>query len=380
MKIKRLISFIIIAAILISSVLSLTSCDKPEIYKLIEMILNNKQDGSSEVFNAEINIKINKNYLYKTGVLTDFEDPELDALPDEINIKFDGKLHHSAGMPICQAVIDAYIENENYKLILTFHSDGALYFENNELSRIILDLLTATGFADYPVKQIFSRIAYAETGKMFRADLKDFDLSWFERYAEQIEKTFTITSAIDVRKDDGVTETATETATDIDIVRGSPNFGEDALLHFSELKARVEKELLKVQGYRYSELSIVLSPDNYMHVLGMRENGARELLEPVKSDIGLKAAIAKIKREPKSLWTENIIPMRYLLELMGESVEWDNSAKKPFILREGEKVHFNAAVVNSCAYINLTQILTTAQYHVSTGETGDYLELKIIRR
>ena len=361
---KRILSFIILAAILTGSVFSLSSCDKPEIFNLLEMILDNKRDNSSYNFNGEINIKINKEYLYEADILTDFEVAELDAVPDEINIKLDGNLQHNSDTQVCNASINLYLEDFNIQI---FIFDGVLFFENNEITKIILDLLTAAGFIDLPVNKIFSEIVYAERG-VFHADLQDFDLSWFGQYAEQTDKTFKITSTLDIKLNDTSAVMAPQLSFDL------------PALYFDEIKAQVEKELLKVPGYRYSELSIILSPDNYLHVLARNENGARKLLEPFKLDIELDAVIAKAAEEPGVFLMENIIPMRYMLELMGEEVDWNDSVRKPFIIREGENIYFDAVLVNSRSYINLIQILSPAGYSLSTGEIGGYLEFKIFRK
>lgn len=362
---KRIISLIILTAILTTSVLSFSSCEKPEIYNLIEMLLDNKQDGSVYNLDAELNIKINKSYLYRSGILPDFRNADFDAVPDEMNLKLSGDIQHVKNNKICNAQISIEMDELKNTIYLL---DSALYIANNELTKIILDLLTATGFVDFPVKEIFADIAYADSGKLFYVDLKDFDISWFEQYSSHIEKTFTISSK-----------------SKLEIYRGGnpfprKDFNAETLLNFDNIKSQVKKELLKFEGYRYAELSVIISSDNYIHILASRENGERELLEPVKSDIGMRAAIAKINREPAALWTENIIPMRYILELLGEDVNWDNAAKKPYIVRKGENVHFKAAIINSRSYINLTQILSTAAYAVSTGEIGDYIEFKIMRQ
>ena len=361
---KKIISYIIIAAVLAGSVLSLGSCDKkPEIYKLAEMILNNKQDGSYYTFGAEFNIKINKDYLYKTGLAEDFKNAELEVIPGELKLKLDGKIYHMEGLSSCQAAIN--LSMGEYKLTMVCHNDGVLYFENNEMTRIIADLLTAAGFIDFPVKKLFDEIA--ETGKIFSVNLKDIDLSWFEQYAAHIDRAFKIESKIDMREEDYFP------------FLKNPDFKADIILRFDKIITQVRSGLVKIDGYKYAELSIVLNPeDNMINILATRENGRSEVLPPVKSDIGIAAAIAKIKKEPKAFWTENMIPMRYILELLGEEVSWDNSAKKPCIIRGYDIINFKAAIVNSRSYINLEQLL--AQYDIEENGIGDYLEFKISRK
>ena len=359
---KKILSFIIAAAILAGAATSLNSCDKPEVFNLIEMLFDNRQDNESYKFNAELNIKINKDYLYESSILTDLENAELEAVPDEINFKLDGDLLHTAGMRACGAFINLSLADYRLQIFIT---DDILYFENNETTKIILDLLTAAGFVDSPVNRIFGELAYAQSG-LFYIDLKDFDLSWFEQFAEQINKTFRITSKFDIKSNDMPAEMP------------PPDFAAH-IIYFDEIKARTEQRLLSVPGYRYSELDIIISPDNYMHVLAVREDDTRELLEPFKLDTDA-SMIEKISETSGALLTENIIPMRYILELMGEEVGWDNDERKPFIMRGGEPVYFDAVLRNSRAYISLIQIITPGQYDLSTKDADEYLEFKIFRK
>ncbi|MCL2099360.1 MAG: hypothetical protein FWH24_02860 [Oscillospiraceae bacterium] len=355
---KKIRGIILTAVVLTIFVISLTSCDKPEILGLVEMILDNKQDNSSYGFNAELNIKINKEYLYEAGILFDFENTELDAAPDEINIKVDGSLQHASGQNICNASLDFYIEEHHLQIFIV---DDILFFENIDATKIILNLLTASGFVDLPVKQIFNGAVY-ETKGMFNIDLKEFDLSWFDKFAEQLEKTFKITGKPEIQLND------------IPKTMLHPDNSLPAL-HFDKIKEQLKKKLLKTPGYRYSELHIVISPDNYLNILAARENGGKELLEPLKLDADLKTA----REEPDTFLEAEIIPMRYIMELMGEEVGWDEAAKKPFITHKDGDMSFNAVILNSRSYINTAQILSTTRYSADIIEIGEYIEFKIIR-
>jgi hypothetical protein len=384
-KIKNIIGFIIIAAILLTSALSLTSCDKPEIYNLFDALLN-KGDGSSEAFEAELNIEINKDYLFEEGILLDLDDEQFDAVPDEINFKITGELHHAASQNrFCSAAItiqmskpdepDKSDESDEFEAAILLNND-VLYVENNDknnkMSRIILDLLKSTGFISYPVKEIFSEIIYAEPGRFLAIDLKDLDLLWFGQYAEQIEETFTIDSKFTIN----IREIREEPEPNPVAVLAP----QEKYLDFNQIKSQVEKELLKVSGYRYTELNIVLNPaDNTVNILAARENGTREVLEPFKSEVDLAAVLSRLKSEPETLLNENIIPMRYILELMGETVNWSNAQERAFILRGGERLYFRTVLVNTRSYTNLVQLLAVADYSVSTGEINDYIEFKITR-
>lgn len=353
---------IVILVILVLS-LALASCDadSPDIFELIDMLLDNRQDGSVYSFDAEFNISINKAYLVEIGILEYSEDPEFDAMPDEINISLNGELYHVRGRQTCNALINLSIQDSALRIFVT---DDTLYFENNEVTRIILDLLTATGFVDLPVSRIFSEFFYAAP-RLISVDLQDFDLSRFERYTEQIERTFTISSAFSASERTAPTPVRVPAAPEI--------------LPFADVRAQMERELLKIPGYRFQELHVVLCPnENTINILATRENGGATLLEPVRSDIGVAAAVAKFRHNPAALWSENILPMRYILELMGYDVGWERG--RSFITRGGERVYFQGPVVNSRVHINLMQLLVPGRFLIIGEEADQYIEFIMIRR
>jgi len=146
------------------------------------------------------------------------------------------------------------------------------------------------------------------------------------------------------------------------------------VLHFEQARAQVERLLLRVPGHRYTELHMIICPDNYMHVLATRENGERELLEPFKLNVAAAGTSAD------EIFEANIIPLRYILELMGEQVGWHDYFGFPYIVRGTWNEFFHdAIIVNSRAYISLMQILTVARYSIDIGDIGEYIELIIMR-
>ena len=356
---KRILSFIIIAVLLVPA---LGACEKPEIYNLLELILNSRQDSSYESFESSLNIKINKDYLYESGFLYDFENAELEILPDELDFKITGEIYHAQNK-YCDAVI--LIEMAGLDIMI-YSKDNKLYFELNDFARVILDMLAATGFLDYPVKDIFNSFAEFNAGSMIYFDLDEIDLDWFGQYAEHISEALVIESA-GFKPEAG----SFEELIIPEIIRGQA---------FSDLKAGTESRLLGTPGYRYTELNIIISPDNYLHILARSETGSRPVLEPFKLDIDAGDLRAKIAEEPGAFFTEHLLPMRYIFELMGERVDWDDGLRQPYITRGGEHIYFEAVLINSRSYINLVQVLAPAQYSVSMGESGEYLEFKISRK
>jgi hypothetical protein len=154
-----------------------------------------------------------------------------------------------------------------------------------------------------------------------------------------------------------------------------PDFALPAL-NFEQIKAQTEQRLLRLPGYRYTELNLIISPDNYLHILATRENGTREILQPFKLDTDAAALIAE---DTGTIFNGNILPMRYILELMGDEIGWSELHSQPFITRRGMDIYFEAEIINSRAYISLIQVLAVAQYDIDTGAVGEYIEFKITR-
>ena len=343
---------IVISAVMLALAVFLASCDgRPEILGL----LDNRQDGSVYAFDAELDISINKDYLREAGILAAAPDAELDAVPDIINIKADGVVYHAAGSRVAHAMIN--LDLAGHSLRAYSQGDG-LYFENSEVARIILDLLTATGLIDLPVQRIFNELA--APGEIVRADLRDFDLSWLGRPGS----AFDISVSFEAREAQG--------APDMPDIAGALDFG--------QIRAHIGRRLLSLPGHRYMELNLVISPDNYLHIFAFRENGISELLEPFKLNIDAPAAISGIAEEPGRFLTERILPARYILELMGDEVGWCDWLRRPFVTRRYYgRIYFYADIINERAYISLVQIIYPGRYYVDAGAAGGYLEFRITR-
>ena len=356
MKMKKIICFIITAVILTTSVLSLTSCDsKPDIYVLIENILQNK-DGGFYTFDAELNIKIKTNS---------------DIIPDELNFIINGK----GEQDIVMLNLAIYDESENLDIKTGIYKQGnMLYVELNDISRIIFDLLYSTGFLDAQVRFLFDDEIEYDTDFVLCFDLTDFDLSFFDKYIKNIEKVFTVNSSVKYDFEDN----------NVDFP--ALFFDEENLVYFSDIKTKIEKELLKLPGYRYYELYVVMEVDenknSFMNILATRETGETEILEKYKLDCDL----AKAMKNHDSIYTESIIPMRYLWELLGETVGWDSVVKKAYLTEKTEKtengknVYFDGKLINSKTYISLFQIMTHGDYNLNFISVDEYIEFKITRK
>ena len=341
---------IAVSAIILAWAVFSASCDgRPEILGL----LDSRQDGSAEAFVAELYIGINKDYLRGAGILAAAPDAELDAVPDSVKIKADGAIYHAAGSRVAHAAIDLDLAGHGLRVYL---QGGGLYFENGGVLRIILDLLTAAGLIDLPAQRIFNELA--APGELVRADLRD--LSWLGRPGS----AFDISLSFEARE-----------------AEGAPALPDMAgALDFGQLRAQVARRLLSLPGHRYMELNLIISPDNYLHVFALRENGVSELLEPFKLNIDAPAVISGIAEDSGRFLTERILPARYILELMGDEVGWCDWLRRPFVPRRYYgRIYFYADIIDSRAYISLLQIIYPARYYVDTGAAGGYLEFRITR-
>ena len=355
-KIKKItaICALLVFTLILSSILS--SCDvKPDIYILVENILQNKSKGLY-TFDAYLNIKINKNYLN-------------DAMPGELDFKITGAVwdnEEDKNKTDCKIDFALIIPGDDSDIYTNIYKKGdVLYFELNDLSRIILDLLYSTGFIDAPVKTLFDDQVEYDNGSVLMFDLTDFDLSFFDKYIADIKKIFTVKSGVKYNFRAPVSNLSEYDGTKV--------------LYFGDIKNKIEKGLLKLPGYRYTELYAVVGVDedknNFMQILATHENGKREVLEKVRLGCGL----SKVFENPESLYSENIIPMRYLLELLGETVDWDAKTKKAYIIRGDNKIFFDGVIINSRTYINLTQVITKTDCSLNSVFVDEYIEFKIFR-
>ena len=360
---------LLIIVIILVSMLILASCednDRPPIFEIVDMLLNNRQDGTIYTFEAEINIVINKDYLLEIGILNDTDSAEFDAVPDEISFRFVGELQHISGNEICAANINVYVNGESESQLTVKIANNALYIADAPFTRIISDLLTVTGFAEQSVARAFNEAFH---GRVLRVDLTDFDLSWFFVYAEQILRTF------DVDITFGITSKTPPSAI------AAPNFSFDILVDFDAAFKQAQRAFRRLPGFRYAELYVILSPrDNTVNVLAIRENGEREVLAPRIANINLAAIIAELGDDysETTIMDAKIFPMRYLLELMGEYVGWNYDTRRPFVVRD-EILYFDAVIENSRSYINIMQIMAIMRFNVSIVHVGEYIELRIIR-
>jgi hypothetical protein len=321
------------------------SCAKPDIYALAEKLMG---DIGTYSFTADLSVEIKNNSNA--------------AVPKELIFKIEGRANGGSA-EIEAALIEADGEEIDFKTTL-YKQNGVLWFELGDLPKIIVDLLGSTDMIDLPVKELFETMAPYD-GTVLYVELDDFDLNWFESFGGRISKTFTIKSNVSY-----------DYSKDFEI----PEYEWGDGLSFSKIKNIIKKELQKLPGYRYSELYVILETDeqgdNYINVLATRENGERNVQEKLKLDCDL----SKAHKDLKSVYYENILPMRYLMELLGETVGWDADKKIAYILKGGNKVACEGELINSTTYIPLNHFISRTDYIVNSVLGGEYIEFKIHRR
>ena len=345
MKTKKNAALLILALLLPILCSLLISCEKPEICGLVEKLLG---DGGIYAFSASLAVQIENN---PSG-----------AIPNEMIFTIEGQAK-GGDAEIYVALVEA--EGEEVEFAANLHKRGdILCFELNELSKIIADLLCSTGLVDMAVKELFDTMA-GYSGDVMYVELENLDLEWFERYGGEFSDKFRIISGVEYEQLENVE------IPELEWVDG---------LSFSKVKASIEKELLKLPYYRHVALHVVLETaedgENYINVLATRENGERKVLEKRKIDSDL----SQVQKNPESVYSENILPMRYLMELLGETVGWEDAKKTAYILNGGNKLYFEGELINSTAYIPLNHIIARTDYIVNSVIAGEYIEFKIFRR
>ena len=316
---KKIISFIIILAMLSTMVLSLSSCDLADWINILQ---------DFDRFEIDLNITINEDYVSE-------------IVPEEFDLTIGGVIRGES----CYLYLD-------------------------ESLKIFFDLLLATDVISVNEKILLESFIEYDDGSFFCVEINDINL-----YIQPFGNRFAIQ-----RK--GLRSYGNPDNPDV-----VSEFSPDKVYHFSDIKTKIEKELLKYPGYRYSELYIVMETietdennennGNFLNILAIRENGKAEILEKVKLDCDL----SEVRENSELLYTGNIIPMRYIMELLGETVGWDDENKKAYIIIDDKNIYFEeTSLLNSKTYTNLLQIMTKTDFVLNSAVADEYIEFKITRK
>ena len=274
-------------------------------------------EGGAYYFGFELSIEINEEYIS-------------DTVPDEFELTVGGAV-----------------------------KDGLLYFDLDDGAKIFLDLLVATGIIGSAEKHLFDSFVEYGAGAYLCIGYDDAI-----GYIQDNENKFTITSYVP-----------------LDSVTAVPEFDDVKVYYFSDIKPKIDRELSRMPGYRYSELYIIMSVgedgESCMNILATRENGKRELLPELKTE----AEISEVLDEPVLLPIAYILPMRYLFELLGETVDWNAERNQAFIAGQMGSIYFDRHLLNSRTYVSLVQIIAKTDYEVRHSDAdGGYIEIIIARK
>jgi len=273
-------------------------------------------EGGAYYFGFEINIEINENYIS-------------DTVPDSFELTVGGAV-----------------------------KDGMLYFDLDDGAKIFFDLLVATGIVAPAQKHLFdSHVRYGEGAYLC--------IGYDEAigYIQDNEDKFTIKSSVMLNS---VTE--------------APEIDENKVYYFSEIKPKIDRELLRLPGYRYSELYIIMNVGedgaSYINILATRENGKKEILPEAR----LEADVSDVLDEPVLLPIAFILPLRYLFELFGETVGWDAANTRAYVASQTGSIFFDQYLINSRTYISLVQVIAKTDYEIRHSDAeGGYIEIIISR-
>jgi len=246
---------------------------------------------------------------------------------------------------------------DGFDLNISGMTDGnILYIDLNENFKIFLDLLTATDVIGIAEKNLLDRFLEYNAGAVLCIDPNDLD-----KYTQAGEDKFTLKSRYDF----------SGPVRDHNFVR---------IFYYEDIRAKTDKELAKLPGYRYSELYMILETnedgESFINILATRENGERKLLDPMKTDSDLSRA----HLDSSAVFGEDILPMRYILELLGETVDWDAENRRAYIIKDWQNIYFEGSLINSRTYISVMQIMTKTDYMIVTAEAGEYIEIIIARK
>ncbi|MCL1792754.1 MAG: copper amine oxidase N-terminal domain-containing protein [Oscillospiraceae bacterium] len=324
----------------------LAACEKTDIYALAEKLI---YGGGAYSFEADMEIGPKNN--------------SDSAIPNELVFKISGRAK-DGDAEIEVALVGA--DGEDVRFELAIHKrQELLCFELNEFSGIIADLLCSTDVLDVTLKNLFESMAGYDGTLLYLDPEEVWGADWLERILAKISETFEVKSSV-----------AYDYSEDPEI----PEYEFADGLSFGKIMGSMEKELLKFPYYRYAGLHVVLETAgdgiNYINVLATRESGQREILEKRRIDSDL----TKARNNPESAYRENILPMRYLMELLGETVGWDENKKSAYILNGGNKVYFEGELINSTTYIPLDRFVASTDYAVDSVLVGEYIEFELWRK
>ena len=356
-KITRVLCCIFAVMIVAGALLSFTGCEDGEIYKLVEALTGG--DGKSEyTFEANVNMILDIEKLKNKGNIYAFQET-LDVVPNEVEFVIKGSVAQS---PL---LIEAEIAIKDYEEAVTkiYVKDGELFFELNEFSRIIVDVLWATGIIDEVEMVLFTEKITFDSDSILCFDITEFELSDLKKYITNSQAVLEVDST--VKYGDGKDFTVAD-------------YEKSDVLYFKDMQEQIKKELLAVPGYRYVQLTCVISTEdgiNYIDTVASKESGELVQLDRVKIDCDLST----VRKNPNLFPTAEIIPLRYIFELLGKEVRWDADTKTAYVsnlFEDDEELQCNGKLIKSKMYMAIENV-ESFDYSYEVRDVGEYIEFVI---
>ena len=358
-KIKRLLCCILAVMIAAGALFSFTGCEEGDIYKLVEALTGGESEADY-TFEANVNMKLNIERLKDKGTIYAFRE-SLDVVPHEVEFVIKGSVAQS---PVLSIEAEIAIKDYEDAAAKIYVKDGELFFELNDFSRIIVDLLWATGIIDEVGMALFTEKITFDSGNILCFDITEFELSDLKKYIADSKAVLEVDST--VKYVDGKDFTVA-------------GYEKSDVLYFKDIQEQIKKELLAVPGYKYAQLTCVISTEdgvNYLDTVASKESGELVRLDRVKIDCNLSA----VRKNPKLFPAAEIIPLRYIFELLGKGVRWDEVTETAYVSNLFEtdplELQCNGKLIKSKMYMGIENV-ESFEYSYEVRDIGEYIEFII---
>ena len=354
-KIKKAIFCIIATMLIVTVALSFTSCDESDIYKLIADMTS--EDGEeSYTFESNITMEFDIEKLKNTGIAYHFQE-SLDVIPKEIEFIVSGSILKKPNL-----LMEADISIKDYPEVSAkiYVKGDELFFELNDFSRIIIDVFWTLGVMNDIELALFTEKITHDGNTVLCFDITDFDLSDLDEYLSYTETVVEVKSS--VKYGGGKDFTV-------------PDYDKSKVLYFKDIQEQIKKEMLSIYGYRYIELACVMSTEeniNYIDIIALKETGEIVPLERVQIDCDLSA----VRENPELFDNAEIIPLRYIFELLGKGVKWDADTETVYVFDQDTEIRCGGKLIKTTFYTSITNVVFF-DYSYELRDIGEYIEFII---
>ena len=355
-KFKRIIFCIFAIIILTGAVLSFASCEEGDIYKLIENIMSESDEKDSYSFEANISLTLDIETLQDAGLIYYFYE-SLEVVPEKIEFMLKGNVIKSPAL-----LLEAEISLKDYEDVSAkiYIKDSELFFELNDFSRIIIDIFWTIGISDSISLALFSQKIEYDSNTVLYFDITDFDLKYFSEYILYADEVVDVDVSIKYADAENFT---------VD------DYDKSKVVYFTDIQNEIKKDLLAIPGYRYAELACVISTENdinYLDIMAIKETGLIIPLERVQINSDLSA----VRKNPDLFDTADIIPLRYIFELLGKVVKWEEDTQTVFVSDYDVEIHCGGKLIGKTFYTNIQNVVFF-DYSYEVRDIGEYIEFVI---